>query len=72
MIQTRVVDVVEEIFQCPGHVPEVGRRAEQVAVGVEHVGQRGRQGGPDNHIHPDDLRVTRAGQHGFEQFAGGR
>ena len=35
--QARVVDLVEEVLQRARHVAEVGGRAEQVAVGGEHV-----------------------------------
>jgi hypothetical protein len=35
-LAARVMDLVEEVLERAGDVPEVGRRGEDIAVGLEH------------------------------------
>ena len=70
--EARVVDPVEEMLERPGHVPDVGRGAQQVAVRAEHVdGGRG-QRGPGHDLDALDLVGARAGQHRLEHRLHGR
>ena len=52
-------DRVEEVLERPRHVAEVGRRAEQVAVGGQHVLGGGRQGLPLDDLDTGDRVVPR-------------
>jgi hypothetical protein len=54
------------MLQGPGHVADVGRRAQNEAVGGEHVGDDGREGGPDYYLDPVEVRVAGPGDDGLE------
>ena len=72
-LQAGVVDAVEEVLERAGHVADVGRGAEQVAVGLEHVGGRRGQGRPDHHLDVVDFVGPRAAHRGLEHLLqGGR
>jgi cation:H+ antiporter len=70
--QARVVDRVEEVLERPGHVADVGRGAQQVAVGGEHIGGPGRERGPGHHVHALDLVGGGTGHHLLEHGLHGR
>jgi cation:H+ antiporter len=70
--QARVVNRVEEVLERPGHVADVGRGAQQVAVGREHIGWPGRERGPGHHVHALDLVGGCPGQHLLEHGLHGR
>ena len=36
-VQARVVDLVEEVLEGAGEIPEVDRASEQVAIGLQHL-----------------------------------
>jgi hypothetical protein len=67
VLQAGVVHDVEEVLQGPGQVPQVGRAADDVAVGLEHVGGGGGQRRSHHHLHPLDLRVARPLAHRLQQ-----
>ena len=59
-VEARVVDLVEEVLERAGHVAEVGRRAEEVAVGLEHVDRGRGERGARHHVDALDAIVRRA------------
>ena len=71
-VQARVVDLIDEVLQRSGHVPEVGRRAQHEAVGRQHVDRRGRQCRAHDHLDPLDGVVARPRPHGLEHGMGRR
>src|SRR5690625_275095 len=60
--QARVVDLIEEVFERSGHVPDVRGRAEYVAVRIEHVHYAGGQSWTHHDLDPFDLVIPRPGE----------
>src|SRR5699024_12762405 len=57
---------VEEVLEGAGHVAEVRRGAEEVAVRGEDVVGGGLEGRDDLHLHPLDVGVLRSLEDGVE------
>jgi hypothetical protein len=72
-LQARVVDAIEEVLEGAGHIADIGGGAEEIAVRLEHIGGRRRQGGPDDHLDALDLIGPCSGDRRLKHFLqGGR
>lgn len=56
------------MLEGAGDVSEVGRTAEQITVGRQHVRGRTREGWSPDDLDALDLRIGRAGQHRLEHL----
>jgi hypothetical protein len=71
-LKAGVVDRVEKMLEGAGDITDVGRRAEQVAVGLQRVDGARRQSGTDDDLDSLDGVVTRTSEDRLEHLLGRR
>jgi hypothetical protein len=67
-VEQLVIGAVEGVLHGPAEVPKVGRAAQQVAVGIQHLDRRYREGGSPDDLHALDVGVGRPSHHRLEHL----
>ncbi|CPA08459.1 Uncharacterised protein [Mycobacterium tuberculosis] len=62
-VQAGVIADIEGMLESTTDVPQIGWGTQQIAVSLQHLDRRNRQGGSSHHLDALNLGIGRAGHH---------